>query len=503
MNNRSVFIFLNLFLLSSILVLYGIYKFNFNNVFLFCFVSFCAVFLAFNIGSNDAANSFGTSVGSKALTLKQALVVCAIFEISGVLFAGNKVVETIRDKIIIFPDSISPVLFVCIMLSALLSSGIWILLATKKGLPISATHCIIGGLVGASIMMCVIEYDKIQTFNIVKWQYIGLITLSWAIVPFLSCILAYFLYAFVVKNIIVPIKRKERLLRILKEKKRIIQSKYISDAAQRVDAYLNLELDSINKNDDFQIFIDKIKARKKVININKNLKFIPYFVCSGLVVNLGIFLLEGVKYENFYHFLTNLWILIVVVSIFYFILTSYLSIFSKTKITKVVKKIFIIFQIIGACCFAFAHGSNDIANVLAPFLAILDVLKDGDIDTGFNPSFFLFVILGIALISGFFFLGREVINTVGNKIISINPVSGFCIEVSAGAIILLFSQAGVPISSTHVLIGAILGVGLQVKRINWNLLKVIIMTWLITLPTVSLLSTFIFLILRMILMETF
>lgn len=496
---KNMLIFLILFFLTVILAIYGDLKFNFDNMYIFILASFCAVFVAFGIGSNDAANSFGTSVGSKALSIKQALFVCAVFELSGVLFASNDVVETIRDKIVAFPDLISPILFVCIMLSALFSSGVWIFFATKKGLPISATHSIIGSIIGASFAMSIVEFDFVQFLHIVKWEQIGQIAISWIVSPFLGLLIAYFLYTFIDQKIIKPIEKKEKIFKKLKEKKLIAQSEYWLNSNSRVDDLLELEKEQPTQNS-AKINLDHIREKKKSINIKKNLRLIPYVVCIGIALSLSIFLFEGVGHNDFYHILIDLWIILVAITVIYFIITSYLAISSKTKITKTVKKVFIMLQVVSACCFAFSHGSNDIANALAPFLAILDVLNDGDIDTGFNPSFFLFVVLGLALVFGFIFLGKEVIDTVGNKITFINPISGFCIELSASIVILSATQIGLPISSTHVLIGSILGIGIYAKNANWKILKIVVFAWIVTLPVTALISSIVFIVFKAILL---
>ncbi|MDU2360775.1 MAG: anion permease, partial [Campylobacter concisus] len=149
-----------------------------NNYFLFLIAGMFGLFMAFNIGGNDVANSFGTSVGAKTLTLKQALVIAAIFELSGAIFAGSEVTNTIRNEIVKFPSDLNPMKFVIIMISALLSSGLWLFYASKKGLPVSTTHSIVGGIVGAGLAMGFMIKDP-EPFNMVSWGEIGRIAVSW------------------------------------------------------------------------------------------------------------------------------------------------------------------------------------------------------------------------------------------------------------------------------------------------------------------------------------
>ncbi len=178
--------------------------------------------MAFNIGGNDVANSFGTSVGAKTVTIKQALIIAAVFELSGAIFAGAEVTKTIRSGIVIFPNSLDPMLFVIIMLAALLSSGVWIFIATKKGLPVSTTHSIVGGIVGASIMMGLLKFDGIQTLSMVKWSEILRIAISWVASPLLGGIVAYIIYSYIDKKILKPSEKlNDDLKNIKKERKKI------------------------------------------------------------------------------------------------------------------------------------------------------------------------------------------------------------------------------------------------------------------------------------------
>ena len=150
-----------------------------NNFVLFLIAGIFGLFMAFNIGGNDVANSFGTSVGAKTLTLKQALVIAAIFELSGAIFAGSEVTDTIRNGIINFPiDTLNPMIFAAIMISALLSSGLWLFYATKRGLPVSTTHSIVGGIVGAGLVMGYTTYDSSKALSMVSWSEIGGIAIS-------------------------------------------------------------------------------------------------------------------------------------------------------------------------------------------------------------------------------------------------------------------------------------------------------------------------------------
>ena len=188
---------------------------------IFCIASAFGIFMAFNIGGNDVANSFGTSVGAKTLTIKQALVIAAIFELSGAIFAGGEVTKTIREGIIVFPESgMNPMLFVLIMMSALLSSGIWLFIASKFGLPISTTHSIVGGIVGAGLTMGFSIMDSGEALKMVSWGGIGNIAISWVISPLMGGILSYFIYRYIKTKILNPTAEYKSQLKILKNERK-------------------------------------------------------------------------------------------------------------------------------------------------------------------------------------------------------------------------------------------------------------------------------------------
>ncbi|MFG5141929.1 inorganic phosphate transporter, partial [Campylobacter lari] len=188
-----------------------------NSMILFILASIFGIFMAFNVGGNDVANSFGTSVGAKTVTIKQALIIAAVFELSGAVFAGGEVTNTIRSGIVVLPDGVNPMVFVCVMLSALLSSGIWLFVATKKGLPVSTTHSIIGGIVGSSIAMGFVFFDQDQALSMVNWNGIYKIAMSWVISPLLGGLVAYLIYAYIYKKIL---KQSEEITLVVKEIKK-------------------------------------------------------------------------------------------------------------------------------------------------------------------------------------------------------------------------------------------------------------------------------------------
>ncbi len=194
---------------------------------LFSIASAFGIFMAFNIGGNDVANSFGTSVGAKTITIKQALIIAAIFELSGAIFAGGEVTNTIRKGIVkIPPIDFEPMLFVLVMMSSLLSAGLWLLVASKKGLPVSTTHSIVGGIVGGSIALGFVITTGDNITSMVNWNKIGQIAISWVISPALGGLLSYLIYHIIKKHILTPGKKVVAKLSRAKGRKKALKEAY-------------------------------------------------------------------------------------------------------------------------------------------------------------------------------------------------------------------------------------------------------------------------------------
>ncbi|HED6007050.1 TPA: anion permease, partial [Campylobacter coli] len=233
-------------------IIWGFGYISQHQLILFILASIFGIFMAFNIGGNDVANSFGTSVGAKTVTIKQALIIAAVFELSGAIFAGAEVTKTIRSGIVIFPEQFDPMLFVAIMLAALLSSGVWIFIATKKGLPVSTTHSIIGGIVGASIMMGLLKFDGSQTLSMVKWSEIVRIAVSWVISPLLGGLVAYIIYSYIDKKILKPSEKLgEELKNLKKERKKFKENYFLNLKTKSMEEQIK-ELSAIALEDEGQ-----------------------------------------------------------------------------------------------------------------------------------------------------------------------------------------------------------------------------------------------------------
>ncbi|EOH3814494.1 inorganic phosphate transporter, partial [Campylobacter jejuni] len=490
-----------IFIISTIaFVIWGFGYISQHQLILFILASIFGIFMAFNIGGNDVANSFGTSVGAKTVTIKQALIIAAVFELSGAIFAGAEVTKTIRSGIVIFPNSLDPMLFVIIMLAALLSSGVWIFIATKKGLPVSTTHSIVGGIVGASIMMGLLKFDGIQTLSMVKWSEILRIAISWVASPLLGGIVAYIIYSYIDKKILKPSEKLNDDLKNIKKERKKFKEEYFLNLKTKSQEEQIKELSAIaldeeeQENNFYRNKMKEFKDQEKDIDIYSILKtHMPIIACIAAAIISAMFLFKGLNNVSTLDILQNFWIIGIIGTISYVITFAIVKIVKKTELNKTTDRIFSWFQIFTASSFAFSHGANDIANAIGPFAAILDVLKNGTINATSPVPFAALAMFGVALVVGLWFLGKEVITTVGSKLATIRPTTGFSAELGASIVILLATQFGIPVSSTHILIGAILGIGVYNKNANWIMMKPIGLAWIITLPAAGIMAALVFL----------
>ena len=471
------------------------------------------VFMAFNIGGNDVANSFGTSVGAGTLTMKQALVVAAIFEVSGAVLAGGEVTETVRSGIVSL-DSVSanPLDFVYIMIASLLGAALWLLIATWRGWPVSTTHSIVGGIVGAALTVGFAT--NTGGWEMVQWAEIGRIAISWVISPVLGGLCSFFLYSFVKKNILVYNEKADAMMKEIKQEKKAHKKSY-REAFERMSdiqkvAYTNMmardaatfagdDFDEDDLESEYYHELFAIERRLNKIDPHAALeKWVPILASFGAIIIASMLLFKGLKnlhldISNVGNFLilamigTSVWLTAMIATRF----------MRKKSLEKTTFLLFSWMQVFTASAFAFSHGSNDIANAVGPFAAVLDVLRTGQVNAEAEVPIEIMVSFGVALVAGLWFIGRRVIATVGTNLTEIHPSSGFSAELSAATVVMVASLLGIPVSSTHILIGAVLGVGMVNKAANWNLMKPIALAWVITLPAAALIGAVTVSILRM------
>ncbi len=493
---------------------WGIDYTNHNAIPLFILATLFGVFMAFNIGGNDVANSFGTSVGAGTLTIKQALIVAAIFEVSGAVIAGGEVTKTIRKGIVDLSQiNVEPMQFVFIMMAALLAAAIWLLIATKRGWPVSTTHSIIGGIVGSSITLGFLIGGSDTGFALVKWSKIGTIAFSWVLSPVLGGLVAYTLFSQIKKYVLRYNEEAAVKLKQVKQAKKahkdvhkkaferlaeIQQISYTSAMARDAHTIKDADFDPEELESDYYKELHAIEKQQEDLHATQALEtYVPLFAAIGGMLITGMLLFKGLKHMNLGLSTLNNYLIIGMIGALIWLATA---IFAKTlKGKDLDKSTFLLFswmQVFTASGFAFSHGSNDIANAIGPFAAILDILRSGEIGAkAAVPTIAMFT-FGVALIVGLWFIGKEVIQTVGHNLTKMHPASGFAAELSAAGVVMLASVMGLPVSSTHILIGSVLGVGMVNQNTNWNLMKPIGMAWIITLPAAGILSAITFITLR-------
>ncbi|MHC3994071.1 inorganic phosphate transporter [Thiomicrolovo sp. ZZH C-3] len=495
-------------------VLWGLGYTYHHHTLLFLLATLFMIFMAFNIGGNDVANSFGTSVGAGTLSMKQALIVAGIFEVSGAMIAGGQVTDTIRKGIVDLGGvDVAPMEFVYIMMSALLAAAGWLLIATRRGWPVSTTHSIVGGIVGSSIALGIVIDGAETAFAVVQWHKIGIIASSWVISPLLGALLAYLLYGAIKRFILGYNERAARQLKALKQEKKALRREYeqqymaMSPEARMSEDLKVVEDSEAEHEDDFSptdvesIYYKKMYAhrrRKEEIKAYHALQnWVPLIAAFGSMVISGMVIFKGLKHIDLdFSTLNKYLVMFMIAALVWMAVFIYAKTIRGKNLEKSTFLLFSWLQVFTASGFAFSHGSNDIANAIGPFAAVLDVLRTGSVAGQAAVPPLAMLTAGIAMVGGLWFVGRFVIQTVGHDLTEMHPASGFAAELSASAVILLATTFGIPVSSTHILIGAVLGIGMVNQQTNWALMKPIGLAWVITLPVAALLSALVYVVLR-------
>ena len=403
------------------------------------------LYMTWGIGANDVANAMGTSVGSGAITVKQAIIIAAIFEFAGAFIAGGQVTATIR-KGIIDPAAITaqPELLVYGMLAALLAAAIWLMVASQRGWPVSTTHSIVGAIVGFAVAGIGMEA--------VKWDKIGQIVASWLVSPVLGGIIA--------------------LVLMLSIRKLILSADNPFQKAKTWGpAYVFL----------VGFIVSLVTLFKGLKHLKLELSGGEAFIVAGviglIVAGIGKMMINRVKVD---------------------------ATADKTFHYASVEKAFVPMMIFTACAMAFAHGSNDVANGIGPLAAVLSVVsaaKSGATEIiGQKAPLPIWVLLlgGVGIVVGLATMGYRVMQTIGTKITELTPTRGYCATLAAATTVVLASKTGLPVSTTHIAVGAVMGVGLArgVGALDLRVIGNIVVSWLVTLPAGAILAAIIFFILK-------
>lgn len=387
------------------------------------------LFMAWGIGANDVANAMGTSVGSRALTMKQAILIAMVFEFLGAYLAGGAVTSTIRSGIVdpaLMTDT--PELLVYGMLSALLAAGSWLLIASILGWPVSTTHSIVGAIIGFAAVGISVEA--------VAWGNVTSIVSSWVVSPVVAGFISFWIFRSVQRLILDT-----------------------EDPFANAKRYIPFYMFAV------AFLISMVTVLKGLTHVFKKSGLQFSFLESTLmslavavvVTGLGVYLLSKVTQDKVAD--------------------------AKNRFSSV-ERVFGILMIFTACAMAFAHGSNDVANAVGPVAAIFSVVNTGSVSSSAPVTPWILLLGGIGIVAGLATYGWKVILTIGKKITELTPSRGFAAEMAAAATVVLASGTGLPISTTHTLVGAVLGVGLArgIGALNLGVIGSIFMSWIITLP---------------------
>lgn len=499
-------------------VYWGLGYTNHNHTILFLLATLFGVFMAFNIGGNDVANSFGTSVGAGTLTVKQALLIAAVFEVSGAVIAGGEVTATIRSGIVnLNALPMQPLDLVYIMMSALLSSALWLLFATYKGLPVSTTHAIIGGIVGSSLTLgFLLSGGNGTPWEMVQWSKMLSIAASWVLSPVLGAAVAYAIFSLIKKFILDYNDEMEKQIKAIKAKKKEFKEQHkikfdaldeqekilVSNAMARdAELYTNAQENDFDPNElesNYYKGLYEIEKEKNNIDAYKALySWVPVIAAAAGVIMSSMLIFKGLgNLDLNLDTLTSTLLILMIGAVIWLTTFIYAKTLKRKDLTKSTFFMFSWMQVVTAAGFAFSHGANDIANAIGPFAAIMDVLRTNEIGKAAPIPPVAMLTFGVALIVGLWFIGKEVIQTVGKGLAELHPASGFTAELAAAGVVMGASVLGLPVSSTHILVGAVLGIGMVNRNANWAMMKPIGLAWVITLPSASIMAVVIFLILR-------
>lgn len=383
-----------------------------------------AFYMAWSIGANDVANSMATAVGAKAITFRQAVVIAGILNLIGAVFVGSHVTDTVRKGIVdVDSAGLNSEILLIGFIASLLAAAIWVTLSTWKEMPISTTHSIIGALMGFGLIA--------GGTQVVMWGKIGSVVASWVLSPVAGCILAFLIFKIIVKTIF--------------SKERPVQAaKIVGPIIFGFTAFLIVS----------SLFLKTALSENYGVSTNEGL--ILATVIAAIVAILGIFFLRKVQEKGPEDYVT-------------------------------VENIFRKLQVGTSCYVAFAHGANDVANAIGPVASIIPLAQGISIGSQVEVPVWLLTLGGLGIAVGCMTWGRRVMKTVGSRITSLTNTRGFSVDFGAATTVLVCSKIGLPISTSHTVIGAVIGVGLArgLEAVDLSVIKKIVVSWLLTLPVAA------------------
>jgi len=392
-----------------------------------------AFYMAWSIGSNDVANSMATAVGAKAITFRQAVLIAGVLNLIGAVFVGSHVTDTVR-KGIVDVTSLDIHILLIGFISSLLAAAIWVTISTWKEMPISTTHSVVGALVGFGLIA--------GGTSSVIWEKVGSVVASWVLSPVVGCILAFLIFKIIVKT-------------IFEKEKPVQAAKIVGPVIFGFTALLIVS----------SLFLKTPLSTK--YNITETTGLLIAVIAAIIVMILGIIVFRKIKEKGPDDYAT-------------------------------VEGIFRKLQIGTSCYVAFSHGANDVANAIGPVASIIPLAQGASIGSQVEVPYWLLALGGFGIAVGCMTWGRRVMKTVGSRITSLTNTRGFSVDFGAATTVLVASKMGLPISTSHTVVGAVIGVGLArgLEAVDLNIIKKIIVSWLLTLPVAAGTSIAIFLILR-------
>jgi len=397
------------------------------------FIALLAFYVAWNLGANDVANSMGTSVGSKAITLKQAIIIAGILEFTGAVLFGDQVSQTLATKIAhpaLF--AATPEIYITGMVTVLITCGLWLQIATSGGLPVASSHAVVGAIAGFSWVA--------GGESAINWSSIALVSIGWICTPIISSTIAALFYSQIKHWILEQPNSIVRLQEWIPWLSVILLSIFglivLPSLTQPLTNYLNQH-----------------------IGLNLPDYDIPLFTGALAAVALTVI--------SWRHLAAQ----------------------------KGIEPLFTRFQVLSACFVAFAHGSNDVGNAIAPLATIVYINITGSVPiNGITIPIWILILGAAGIVAGLAVWGQKVIATIGENIISLEPSSGFCAELATATTILLGSRLGLPVSTSHALVGGVIGIGMvqNIKSIQFRTLQRIAVAWVMTIPLSAILTAAIF-----------
>lgn len=390
--------------------------------------------MAWSIGANDVANSMASAVGAKAITFKQAVLIAGVLNFIGAVFVGEHVVETVKGGIVDVAMISNSSILLFGFISSLLAAALWVTLSTWYEMPISTTHSVIGALMGFGLIA--------SGITCVQWGKIGSVALSWVLSPLFGCILAFFIFKIIVKLIFAKDNPVEA-------------AKIVGPFIMGVTAFLIVS----------SLLLETSLSEKLGITIFQDAMIVSGFIAILVIIG-SLFLLRNIQAKSIEDYATVE------------------SIFRKLQVTT-------------SCYVAFAHGANDVANAIGPVAAIIPLAQKGEMSISAQVPYWLLAIGGIGIAFGCLTWGRRVMETVGHRITNLTNTRGFSVDFGAATTVLVASKLGLPISTSHTVVGAVIGVGLArgLEAVDLGVIKKIVISWIVTLPVAAATSIALFLML--------